>query len=613
MNTRFDLKNPLQERQLFLSRSIVVIIFVAVLLVFLITRLTFLQVETYEKYAGLAQGNRVKLSVITPIRGLIYDRNGQVLAENNPSYSLELIPEQVDNLTLTLEKLAKIIPITAKDIKKFHKKRKQNKRFRSIPIRTRLNQSEVALFAVKRHLFPGVDIQARPLRHYPYPNLTSHVVGYVGAINEKELKTIDSVNYRGSRFIGKTGIEKTYETELHGNVGYQQTENTAQGRSLKTLQNAPPLSGADLTLNLDIQLQQVAHDALGDYTGSIAAIDTQTGAVRALVSKPGFNSNLFVRGIDQTSYTDLQTSSQRPLFNRALRGQYPPGSTLKPFIGLAGLESNIITKNQRIMCPGYYQLPKQTHKYRDWKKSGHGLMNLHNSIVQSCDVYFYILAHQLKIDRMHDFLSKFGFGKKTGLDILGEKSGLLPSTEWKKRAKKQVWFPGETLIAGIGQGFNLTTPLQLAHASAILANRGSAYTPSIVAKINNQPVKHGPNQLSPLTLKNPQHWDTIINAMSDVVEGTRGTAKRIKTKAYRIAGKTGTAQVFSVKQDEEYDEENVAKHLKDHALFISFAPIEKPQLAIAVIVENGGHGGSVAAPIARAIFDKYIQTNAPQQ
>ncbi|PCH84808.1 MAG: penicillin-binding protein 2, partial [Piscirickettsiaceae bacterium] len=407
--------------------------------------------------------------------------------------------------------------------------------------------------------------------------------------------------------------ERTYETELHGNVGYQQTENTAQGRSIKVLQNAPPLSGADLTLNLDIQLQQVAYDALGDHTGSIVAIDTQTGAVRALVSKPGFNSNLFVRGIDQTSYNELRTSNQRPLFNRALRGQYPPGSTIKPFLGLAGLESNVITSHQRIMCPGYYQLPKQTHKYRDWKKNGHGLMNLHNSIVQSCDVYFYILAHQLKIDRMHDFLSKFGFGKKTGLDILGEKSGLLPSRAWKKRAKNQVWYPGETLIAGIGQGFNLTTPLQLAHATALMANRGSAYKPSIVAKINGQAIKLGPNQLTQLTLKNAQHWDTIIKAMSDVVEGARGTAKRIKTKAFRIAGKTGTAQVFSVKQDEKYDEKNVAQHLKDHALFIAFAPVEKPQLAIAVIVENGGHGGSVAAPIARAIFDKYIQTTSAQQ
>ena len=608
MNERFDLKNARQERQLFLSRSTVLIVFVIALLLGLFYRLTFLQVETYDKYASLAQGNRVKLSALTPIRGLIYDRNGQVLAENNPSYSLELIPEQINDLTLTIEALSKILPISEKDIKKFHKKRKQNKRFSSIPIRSRLNSTEVASFAVKRHLFPGVEIQARPLRHYPYPELTSHLVGYVGAINERELKKIDPVNYRASRHIGKTGLEKTYETELHGSVGYQQTENTAQGRSIKVLRNSPPLSGTDLHLHIDIQLQQVAYDAFGDRTGSIIAVDTQTGAIRALISKPGFNSNLFVRGIDQASYSELQNSTKRPLFNRALRGQYPPGSTLKPFMGLAGLESNVISSSQKIFCPGYYQLPKQTHKYRDWKKNGHGSMNVHDSIVQSCDVYFYILAHQLKIDRIHDFLSKFGFGKKTGLDIIGEKSGLLPSTAWKKRAKNQVWYPGETLISGIGQGFNLTTPLQLAHATAVLANKGYAFKPSVVARLNDKIIKPVTSENTSIILSTPQHWNTIINAMHDVVEGARGTAKRIKTDAFTIAGKTGTAQVFTVKQDEKYDEENVAEHLKDHALFISFAPAEKPQLAIAVIVENGGHGGSVAAPIARAIFDHYIKT-----
>ena len=609
MKTHFDLKSSLQENRLFLVRATTLIIFVLILCFALIARLTYLQIETHEKYANLAQNNRVKLSVVSPVRGLIFDTHGRVLAENNPSYSLELVPEQIQDIPETIKQLSALLPITDEERKLFEKRRKQNKRFASVPLRNRLNDTEVAIFSANRHLFPGVDIQARPLRHYPFPELTSHVVGYVGAINEKELKTINQVNYRGSRFIGKTGIEKTYETELHGYVGYQQTENTAQGRSLKVLSYTPPLSGSDLTLHLDIDLQKIAYDALGDYTGSVVAIDTRTGAVRALVSKPGFNANLFAKGIDQTSYNQLQNSSKRPLFNRSLRGQYPPGSTLKPFIGLAGLYYNAIHPDQKVYCPGFYQLPKQSHKYRDWKKTGHGMTTLHDSIVQSCDVYYYVLAHELEIDRMHHFLHKFGFGQKTGIDMLGEKSGLLPSREWKKRTRNQVWYPGETLIAGIGQGFNLTTPLQLAHATAILANKGSANTPSLVANINNK--ARLPTKTIPVQLNKPQHWDLIIDAMYDVVNGARGTARKIKEGApYKIAGKTGTAQVFTIKQDEEYDEDSVVEHLKDHALFIAFAPALNPQLAVAVIVENGGHGGSVAAPIARAVFDQYM-TPAP--
>jgi len=605
MKTSFDLKSSLRENRLFLSRASILVIFVLILFFALIARLTYLQIQTHDKYADLAQTNRVKLSVIAPVRGLIFDTHGRVLAENNPSYSLELVPEQIKDIHSTISKLSALIAISESEIKLFEKRRKQQKYFASVPLRNRLNDTEVAIFSAHRHLFPGVDIQARPLRHYPFPELTSHVVGYVGAINEKELKIIDPVNYRGSRFIGKTGIERTYENELHGHVGYQQTENTAQGRSIKVLTHTAPLSGSNLTLNLDIDLQKVAYEALGQFTGSVVAIDTRTGAIRAFVSKPGFNANLFAKGIDQTSYNALQTSSKRPLFNRSLRGQYPPGSTLKPFLGLAGLDYNTISPKQKIMCPGFYQLPKQSHKYRDWKRGGHGMTTLHDSIVESCDVYFYKLAHDLKIDRMHDFLSHFGFGQKTGIDILGEKSGLLPSRAWKKRNRKQAWYPGETLIAGIGQGFNLTTPLQLAHATAILANKGSAQSPSLVVKIND--TKRQTKPITPVKLNNNEHWDLMLSAMYDVVNGARGTARKIRIGApYKMAGKTGTAQVFSIKQDEEYEEDKVVEHLKDHALFIAFAPAKNPQLAIAVIVENGGHGGSVAAPIARAIFDEYI-------
>ncbi|ORU90302.1 MAG: penicillin-binding protein 2 [Cycloclasticus sp. symbiont of Poecilosclerida sp. M] len=610
MDTQFDLKNSYQESRLFRARALVSIIFIVILLIALLARMAYLQTTTHEKYAALSQGNYVRLSVITPVRGLIFDSNGQVLAENNPSYSLEVIPEQVPDLQATVKALSKIIPISAHEIKRFNKRIKQERRFNSIPIRQRLNEREVALFAVNRHRFRGVEIQARPVRHYPHSELVSHVVGYVAAINEKELKKIDTVNYRNSRFIGKTGVEKSFETELHGFVGYQQTENTARGRTLKTLSLAPPISGNALTTTIDINLQRVAYQALGDLTGAIAAIDTRTGAVRALVSKPGFDSNLFVQGIDHASYNSLQHSAKKPLFNRALRGQYPPGSTLKPFLALAGLEENVISSHGRINCPGYYQLPKQEHKYRDWKKGGHGNVNVHDAIVQSCDVFFYKLAHRLKIDRMHNFLARFGFGSKTGINLLGEKSGLLPSKEWKKRARNQVWFPGETLIAGIGQGFNLTTPLQLANATAIIANRGGIKRPFIVEKINDKAATAKQPTEPQVSLKKPKHWQEIISAMRDVIHGPRGTARRIKIGAqFDMAGKTGTAQVFGVKQNEEYDENKIVEHLKDHALFIAFAPVENPQLAVAVIVENGGHGGSVAAPIARAIFDQYIKVN----
>ncbi|PHS73670.1 MAG: penicillin-binding protein 2 [Cycloclasticus sp.] len=606
MKTSFDLKNTHQENRLFFGRCFALIIFVLVLFFFLIARLAYLQIETHEKYADLAQNNRVKLSVINPVRGLIFDTHGQVLAENYPSFSLELIPEQIEDLDKTIQQLRAILPVSDDEIQVFHKRRRLQKRFSSTPLRNRLNETEVAIFSAKRHLFAGVDIQARPLRRYTFPELTSHVVGYVGAINQKELKIIDPVNYRGTRHIGKTGIERSYEQQLHGNVGYQQTENTSHGRTVNVISYAPPISGSNLTLNIDINLQRVAYDALGAYTGAIAAIDTKTGAVRALISKPGFNSNLFARGINQTSYDALRKSPKRPLFNRFLRGQYPPGSTLKPFLGLAGLEKTVISPHQQTFCPGYYQLPKQEHKYRDWKKGGHGSTTLHKAIVQSCDVYFYTLAHELKIDRMHQFLNLFGFGQKTGVDLLGERSGLLPSREWKKRSRNTAWYPGETLIAGIGQGFNLTTPLQLAQATAVLANKGTAYTPSLVAKINS--VLVNPKQNTPVSLNTEKNWDIIIDAMYDVVNSPRGTARKIsEDAAFKMAGKTGTAQVFSIKQDEKYDENTVVEHLKDHALFIAFAPVDKPQLAIAVIVENGGHGGSVAAPIARAMFDQYIK------
>ncbi|MET0100573.1 MAG: penicillin-binding protein 2 [Sedimenticola sp.] len=604
------LKDYLRESRLFQHRAITAAVGVILLLAFLLLRLVDLQIFSHSHFTTLSRDNRVKVQPIPPTRGLIYDRNGIILAQNLPAHSLEITPEQVEDIDQTIEALSRLITISENDLKRFQRLRKQRRRFDSIPIRVRLEEEEVARFAINRHNFPGVDIEAKLLRDYPMGYETAHVLGYVGRINEQELQEIDTSNYSGTSHIGKTGVEKTYEADLHGIVGLRKVEVNALGRVIRTLESNPPMPGMDLHLSLDAGLQQVAMEAFGEENGSAVVIDPQTGNILALASNPGFDPNLFVEGISPTDYKALQTSDRKPLFNRALRGQYPPGSTVKPFIGLAGLETGTVNFSQKKYCPGYYQLPNHSHKYRDWKKTGHGPVNLGDSIIQSCDVYFYDLANQLGVDRMHSFLGQFGFGEKTGIDITGELGGLLPSREWKKRARRTSWYPGETLIMGIGQGYFLTTPLQLASATATLATQGLKIKPRIVTAIKNSSMET-PLQLPPapterLPHQSDRHWDEIIHSMINVVEGLRGTAKRIRTDKYRIAGKTGTAQVFTVKQEEEYEEEGLAKKMRDHALFVAFAPVDEPRIAVAVIVENGGHGGSVAAPIARRIMDKYL-------
>ncbi|MEJ2609026.1 MAG: penicillin-binding protein 2 [Candidatus Thiodiazotropha sp.] len=603
-----SLKNYLHESQLFLERAIVSGTLVILLLGVLIGRLFYLQVENHDHYTTLSQDNRVKLEPLPPTRGLIFDRNGMILAQNLPAYSLEITPEKSPDLSATISHLSEIIPISKDDIQRFHRLRKHHRRFDSIPIRVRLEEKEVARIAIHRHQFPGVDVKATLLRDYPQGVKTAHLLGYVGRINQRELQRIDTSNYSGTNFIGKNGVEKSYEGMLHGNVGLQQVEVNAKGRVLRVLENQPPHPGNNLRLFLDMRLQTTALNALGEYNGAVAAIDIKTGGILTLVSKPGFDPNLFVEGISSKAYRELETSPDNPLFNRAIRGQYPPGSTIKPFIGLAGLEYDVVGFHQETYCPGYYQLPGKEHKYRDWKKWGHGMVDMNKAIVESCDVYYYELARTLGIDRLHEFLSKFGFGLPTKIDLDGELSGLMPSREWKQRARREPWYPGETLIVGIGQGYFLATPLQLASATATLANQGHRIRPRVVATIERP---DGTTQESPiikddLLQTDPEHWEQIINAMSEVIEGAHGTARSIRSDDYRIAGKTGTAQVFSVKQDEEYDEKTTAKRNRDHALFIAFAPVENPRIAVAVVVENGGHGGSVAAPIARKIMDQYL-------
>jgi len=608
MSRSYAIKDTFQENRLFLGRIVFIFIFILLLLSGLIVRLIYLQVVGHEHYSTLSKGNRIKIASLPPTRGIIYDRKGRILADNLPSYSLEIIPEQVPDLKETLKRLQSLLTISDEKIAQFHKQKKRHQRFSSVPLLLKLSDEEVAKFAVVRPFFPGVDIHARLVRYYPYAELTAHVVGYVGRINERELKILPVAEYRGTHHVGKLGIEKTYETELHGKAGLAEIETNAKSRPVRTLSSKSPTPGANLYLTLDIDLQKIAYDALETYNGAAVAIEIKTGNVLALVSRPGFDPNPFVTGISIKAYKALQESVDQPLFNRALRGQYPPGSTVKPFIALAGLEYGVISFEQKTYCPGYYQLPNLPHKYRDWKRWGHGSVNMTKSITESCDVYFYDLAKNLGINRIHEFLSQFGFGEKTGIDLVGEKAGLLPSRQWKYKARKGVWYPGETLITGIGQGFSQTTPLQLARATATLGNQGNIVTPFLVDRIvhgnyTQRPTHPAPKKI-PLSSIN---IDNVITAMTNVVHGRMGTARRIgKNISYQIAGKTGTAQVFTVKQKERYNEDEIAFKLRDHALFIAFAPVNAPEIAVAVIVENGGHGGSVAAPIASKIIRQYL-------
>jgi penicillin-binding protein 2 len=603
-----SIKDHLYESQLFLSRAIVSGILVVIILLLIAGRMFYLQVANHEHFTTLSKDNRVKLEPLPPTRGLIYDRQGRILAQNLPAYSLEIVPEKTPDIDATIEALREIIEISDEHLARFQRLRRQHRRFDSIPLRVRLEDDEVARLSVNRHRFPGVDVKATLLRDYPQAMQTAHLLGYVGRINERELDYIDVSNYSGTSYIGKNGVEKSYESLLHGQVGLQQVEVNAKGRVLRVLESRPPTPGDDLHLFLDMDLQQIALEALGEDNGAVAAIEIKTGGVLALVSKPGFDPNLFVEGISREAYAALKNSIDKPLFNRAIRGQYPPGSTVKPFIALAGLEYEVVGYHQKTYCPGYYQLPGKEHKYRDWKKWGHGEVDMEKSIVESCDVYYYELARTLGIDRLHEFLQGFGFGHPTKVDLTGELSGLLPSREWKREKRREPWYPGETLIVGIGQGYFLATPLQLAAATATLANQGHHIRPRVVATIDKTDgsSQESPKIIDDLQQLEPMHWNQIIDAMTQVIEGLRGTARSIQNENYRIAGKTGTAQVFSIKQDEEYDEETVAKRKRDHALFIAFAPVEDPQIAIAVVVENGGHGGAVAAPIAKKIMDKYL-------
>jgi len=614
MLRRAVIKNHTLEALLFKRRALVAAILIVLLILILLSRLVYLQFFEFSHFSTLSENNRVRLTPLVPNRGLIYDRNGVVLAENRPSYQLEIIPEQVENMRATLFELGRLITLDEDTLERFHKQLKRSRKFEEVALRTKLSDDEVAILAVNRHRFPGVEINARLGRYYPLGKRMAHVIGYVGRIDEEELRRVDQTNYKGSTHIGKNGLERYYEDQLHGMVGYKNIEVNVQGRELRVLDKIPPVPGNNIWITLDARIQAVAEDALKGHNGSVVVMKPHTGEILAMSSMPSFDPNLFVHGISHKDYKRLRDSPDRPLFNRSIMGQYPPGSTIKPFIGLGGLETKSIGHKETIDCTGHYLLPNDERKYRDWKKTGHGEVDLDESIAQSCDVYYYELAYRMGINRIHSFMHQFGFGEQTGVDLLGERAGLLPSREWKKRARNKIWFPGETLITGIGQGYMLATPLQLASATSILAMRGQVMPPHLLAKIEEPgsseviEIEWPPRE--PVKLHRESNWRHAIQGMVSVMHGLRGTARSSGFGLdFKVAGKTGTAQVFGIAQDAEYDEETVAKKLRDHALFVAFAPHDEPEIAIAVVAENGGHGSGVAAPIARKIIDKWVEIN----
>ncbi len=611
MASRDFLKNPKLEERYFRTRIFVVVFLVIGCVFVLGARLFHLQIVNNEHYTTLSQDNRVRVVPIAPTRGLIFDRNLNLLADNKSSYQIEVTPVQVDDLELVVNQLGEYIDLEEHHLKKFFEDVKRKQSFESIPLKLNLNEKEVAKFSVNRHRFPGVEITARANRFYPFSGLNTHALGYVGRINADEAQRLDKQSYSGTTHIGKVGVEKFYENILHGEVGYQHIEINAQGRKLRVLEKVPPTPGEDLILSIDARLQKIAQDSLGDRNGSVVAMDPVTGEVLVFVSTPTFDPNLFVNGISNKQYALLRDDDDRPLFNRALRGQYPPGSTIKPMMALAGLHYGATWASETMYAGPFYKLPGHERKYRDWKKGGHGKVDMYKAIAQSCDVYFYTLATELGITKISDFLSQFNLGSPTELDTWGEAKGLMPSVEWKKAVYGQPWYPGETVITGIGQGYMLATPLQLAAATSALAMRGhEVLRPRFLRSTRKQDQLEEPasaTAMPNISVENDLYWDQVISAMVDVAHKPNGTAFRIgKDAKYKIAGKTGTAQVFGLAEDEEYEEENLSKKLHDHGLFIAFAPVDDPRIAIAVIVENGGGGSKSAAPVARLVMDHYL-------
>ena len=614
-----ELRNIQADLSRFRLRVLIIAIVVVVAFGLVAARLVYLQVFRHEDLAEQAESNRTAIVPIVPNRGLILDRNGVVLATNYSAYTLEITPSRVADLEQTIDALSKVVDIHPRDRRRFKKLQEESKSFESLPIRTRLTDEEVARFAAQRFHFPGVEIKARLFRNYPFGELASHVIGYIGRINQSEKERIqeseDAANYRGTDYIGKLGVEQSYETQLHGITGVEEIETSAGGRAVRRLASTPATPGNTVVLSIDIKLQKLVEDLFGERRGALVALDPKTGEVLAFVSKPTFDPNLFVDGIDQENWQELNESLDKPLLNRALRGTYPPGSTYKPFMALAALETGKRTPQQTIQDPGYFMFGN--HRFRDDKEGGHGTVDMYKSIVQSCDTYYYVLANDMGVDLMHDELLKFGFGAFTGIDIQGEVRGLLPSTEWKRKAYKrpeqQKWYAGETISLGIGQGYNNFTMLQLALATGVIANDGIKMKPHLVKEVVDVVTRTSRETLREIkaeAIADPKNIAVIRNALVGVnTEGTGATAFR--GAGYVAAGKTGTAQVVAIKQNEKYNAARMAERLRDHALYMAFAPADKPKIALAMVVENAGFGGAMAAPIARRVFDYWLLGQSP--
>ncbi len=618
------IKDHHSERRIFVARVVLCSVISVMMLGVVIARLVQLQVFDHEQFAEKSEGNRYRIQAVPPNRGLIRDRRGRIIAENLPAYQLELIPEQVEDLDDTLSRLAAINLIETDDIPRIRDLAVSGQRFKPVTLRFRLTDEEIANFAIQRPRFPGVDFQPRLVRHYPDGELFAHAVGYVGALSTNDLQRLDAARYAGSSHTGKTGVENSFESDLHGAAGHRNVVTNARGRQVpagnnELLDSLPadqsPEPGANIYLSIDTELQQVATEALGERRGAVVALDPWSGEILTLVSAPSFDPNLFAVGMTTAQYAALQENPDLPLFNRAVRGTYPPGSTIKPILSLAALETNTTNLTRKSTCIGYFQLPNDDHRYRDWKPEGHGPVDLHDAISQSCDIYFYEISGELGIDNMHRYLGMFGLGTPTGIDIGGERAGINPSRDWKRNNFRERdhkrWYHGETVINSIGQGYMLATPLQLASAAGAIATRGVRYRPHLVAAVENPLTGERdltrPERLDDVTVETDFYWDYIIEAMHDVLQGPRGTARAVGMNAgYTMAGKSGTAQVVSIAQDEKYDEVELEERQRDHALFIAFAPVEDPQIAVAVIVENGESGSNIAAPVAKAVMDKYL-------
>jgi penicillin-binding protein 2 len=609
-----SIKDHWAEQRLFLRRVIVSTIISLGLIGVVIGRLTQLQVVDYEYFSAQSEGNQIRVQPVPPTRGLIFDRYGAVLAENLPRYQLELTAEQVPDIDDTLNRLVDIGLIETDAVDDLAAKIRSHRRFDAVAIRRRLTDEDIATFAVRRPSFPGVEMYARPTRNYPFGSSVAHALGYVSGISVADLQNLDKAKYAGTTLIGKVSVEQTYEPELHGQPGHANVLVNARGRIMQTLGGEPSVPGQDLILTLDIQSQVVAYEALQGRRGAVVAIDPGTGEILVFASAPAFDPNAISVGMSRKEYSVLQDDPDLPLFNRALRGSYPPGSIIKPILALAALDYDIIDPDRRILCPGFFTLPNNPHRYRDWKS--HGLVNMHDSIEQSCDVYFYAMSTELGIDRMEEYLRRFGLGARTGIDIAGEKPGLVPSREWKRATfpfgDDQRWYPGETVITVIGQGYLLATPLQLAHAAATIASRGKRFQPTLlrgfIDPVSGIARYFDPKPMEDVNATDQEQWDRIIGAMNSVLQGSEGTARAVGMNApFKMAGKSGTAQVFSIAQDAEYDAEEIAERKRDHALFIAFAPIENPRIAVAVIVENGESGSGTAAPIARRVIETYLE------